>query len=61
MSKQLISILKDNRSSACYVPPEEQMHWWREDSLNLNDQLPFPPETDWQKEVYKIFTGKEIL
>ncbi len=53
------SRLRSFKESANYCPPEEMGHWWENMMVVLNSELPVPPETDWQKEIYRIVTQKE--
>lgn len=45
---------------AAYSPPEDQRVSWLSLARLLNEALPIPPETEWQKEIYRIVTKKEI-
>lgn len=44
---------------ADYSPPENRSYAFFRLAVVLNDSLPRPPKTDWQKKVYTIVTGKE--
>lgn len=51
--------LENVREASAYRPPDGQWPTWRDISDVLNSELPFPPVDDWQKDVFRIVTGKE--
>ena len=57
--ERLISRLNSYKDSSDYCPPEEMSHWWNTLAITLNSELPIQPETEWQKEIYRIVTQKE--
>jgi hypothetical protein len=48
--------IKDN---SCYRPPEFQTPTWEELKQLLNLMLPIPPQTEWEKQIYRIVVMKE--
>jgi len=57
--ERLISRLKSFKHSSDYCPPDQMYHWWGMLAVTLNSELPIQPETEWQKEIYRIVTQKE--
>jgi hypothetical protein len=55
----IIAALNDIKGSAKYAAPEIQQHWWLEFCDELDGSLPHPPQTDWQRQVYRIVTQSE--
>ena len=55
LKRQLEIIMK----GAAYHAPEQWRGDWSLASKLLNTHLPYPPVTDWQKNVFKIWTTKE--
>lgn len=53
------NLQKVARDSA-FLPPEGKGVAWLQMAMLLSESLPFPPETEWQKEIYRIVTMKEI-
>jgi hypothetical protein len=53
-------LLEKVRSDSTYRPPEAQGETWYAFCHVLNSELPFPPVEEWQKDVYRIVTGKEL-
>lgn len=53
--------LEKIKSNSRYRAPEleGQRDTWIEVGNALNENLPFPPKEDWQKDIFRIITGKE--
>jgi hypothetical protein len=55
----LPSALHDIKDSASYIAPEMIGDLWHRLAIVLNEALPFPPVTTWQKEINAIVTNKK--
>jgi hypothetical protein len=51
--------LEDIKGSAMSAPPEGMGLWWSRFCGAVEKALPYPPETDWQREVFRVVTQKE--
>ena len=55
----MCALLEHIKDCAPYRPPEDQTMTWAEIASACHRHLPYPPETKWQREVYRIVTTKE--
>lgn len=54
----LKSKLDKIRVRASYHAPEDRLRDWNCLSFELNNMLPYPPETEWQKKIFRIMKGR---
>jgi hypothetical protein len=53
--------LEKVKTSAMYTPPESMHYQWSRAAVILNEHLNWPPEEDWEKNVFVTFTGQAAL
>ncbi len=55
----LIRSINSVRKSAMYCPPEGMVLMWKKLCWTLSNQMPEPPELDWEKKISSIICDKE--